>query len=358
MNILVFGAGAVGGYLGAKLAENGHNVTLICRPLAAEAIANHGLTILPAAAADRPIIVTPQVVSSLRQAMLQNQRYDLVVPAMKSYDVDSAINELVAFYPQPPMLLTVQNGIGLEEKFIQQFGPERVVAGSVTIPLNLQGANVIKLERADRGVLLAPVQARQDISQWVNLLQSAQINTAATSDHRALKWSKALLNMVGNATAAILNRHPRIVYSYRPTFKLEVAMLREALAVVKKLKIHLIDLPGSPTRRLVWALRYLPDGLLQPLLTRAVASGRGNKLPSFQVDLNAGKTDNEVLYHNGAVAQTGQALGVPTPINAALTQTLLRLARGELDRETFSGNPQALLRELQRFRQTGRSQEP
>ncbi len=358
MNILVYGAGAVGGYLGAKLMESGHAVTLVCRPLAAEAITNHGLTILPASAADHPTHVTPQVVSSLRQAMLQNRTYDLVIPAMKSYDVDSAINELVAFYPQVPMLLTVQNGIGLEEKFMQQFGPERVVAGSVTIPLNLQGANIIKLERGDRGIALAPVQTRQDITQWVHLLQSAQINTVVVSDHRTLKWSKALLNMVGNATAAILNRHPRIVYSYRPTFKLEVVMLKEALAVVKKLKINLIDLPGSPTRRLVWALRYLPEGLLQPLLTRAVASGRGNKLPSFQVDLNAGKTQNEVLYHNGAVAQTGQTLGLPTPINAALTHILLRLAQGELDREAFSGNPQALLREVQRLRQQRQSQEP
>ena len=168
---------------------------------------------------------------------------------------------------------------------------------------------------------------------------------------RTLKWSKALLNMVGNATAAILNRHPRIVYDYRPTFELEVAMLKEALAVMKKQGIRSIDLPGSPTRKLAWAVRYLPRELLQPLLARAVGSGRGNKLPSFQIDLNAGKTVNEVLYHNGAVAQVGKTLGIPTPVNAALTSVLLRLARGELEREAFSGSPKALLRAVQRFRQ-------
>lgn len=352
MNVLVFGAGAVGSYLGAKLMQAGHTVTLICRPLAVEAITSHGLTIMPYAA-EQATLVYPRAVSSLRQAMMQDQQYDLVIPAMKSYDVDGAINELVAFYPQVPLLLTVQNGIGLEERFMHQFGPLRVVAGSVTIPLNLQAANVIKPERSDRGVALAPVQKGQDIRRWHELLGSAQINTVVVSDHRTLKWSKALLNMVGNATAAILNRHPRIVYRYRPTFKLEIAMLKEMLAVMKKLGVKPIDLPGSPTKKLSWGVRYLPAELLQPLLTRAVDSGRGDKLPSFQIDLNAGKTVNEVLYHNGAVSQAGKTLGIPTPVNAALTSVLLRLAQGELDREQFSGNPKALLREVQRFRQQG-----
>ncbi|MCA9939494.1 MAG: ketopantoate reductase family protein [Anaerolineales bacterium] len=351
MKILVFGAGAVGSYLGAKLMEAGHAVTLVCRPLAAEAITHHGLTIMPTKDAERPVAVHPRVVTSLRQAMMPEPQYDLVIPAMKSYDVDTAINELAAFYPQVPWLLTVQNGIGLEEKFMGQFGAQRVVAGSVTIPLNLQAANVIKPERSDRGVAVAPVRQGQDVRQWRDLLQTAGINCVLTPDHRTLKWSKALLNMVGNATAAILNRHPRIVYDYRPTFELEVAMLKEALAVMKKQGIRSIDLPGSPTRKLAWAVRYLPRELLQPLLARAVGSGRGNKLPSFQIDLNAGKTVNEVLYHNGAVAQVGKTLGIPTPVNAALTSVLLRLARGELEREAFSGSPKALLRAVQRFRQ-------
>jgi 2-dehydropantoate 2-reductase len=347
MDILVFGAGAVGGYLGAHLAHANHNVTLIVRGAAAEAIQRNGLSV---GGGGQVITARPPVVTSLRQAVAGDASYDLLLLAVKSYDAKAALDELAAFYPSPPPIITLQNGVGIEEIFLEEFGPERTIAGSLTTPLSNETYHSIVVEHAGRGLALAPTAKKQDISQWAQLFQDSGIEATEISDYRSMKWSKMLVNMIGNASSAILNRHPKLVYSYGPTFKLEMDMLQETLAVMKKMKIKPVDLPGVSVGRLVFAVKRLPDSVVRPILTQIVGSGRGNKMPSFHIDLMAGKEVNEVSYHNGAVAEAGLELGVPTPVNAALTDILLMLARKEIDYQVYNGQPKSLVAEVQKYR--------
>jgi 2-dehydropantoate 2-reductase len=350
MDILVFGAGAVGGFLGGRLAEAGHTVTFIARGQTAEAIQENGLSI---SEGGKRRVVHPNVVPTLRQALLASTAYSLVLLTMKAYDAEAALNELVAFYPEPPPLITLQNGIGVEEMFIKEFGADRVIAGSLTTPLSRETNHSILVERSDRGLALAPTNPSLKIDHWATMFTEAGLPTVIIKDYRAMKWSKAMLNMVGNATAAILNRHPKIVYDYGPTFRLEMAMIKEMVKVMDKRSIKTVALPGASARKLVLAVLWLPEVILQPVLTRIVAQGRGDKLPSFQLDLTAGKTDSEVLFHNGAVAEAGRSLGVPTPVNAALNDILLKLARKELGFEDFNGKPKHLVLEVRKYRGQG-----
>lgn len=346
MDILVFGAGSVGGYLGGLLAQAGHQVTLVGRELTTTAIQEHGLTIIKNG---NSFTVNPAVSTSLRLAFLDDAQYDFILVCIKSYDVDSALNELVAFCPTPPSLLTLQNGIGIEERFIHEYGAEKVIAASLTTPLSRETNHVISVQRSDRGLALAPTKPRQRITQWVELFNSAGIETEAMKNYHNMKWSKAMLNMVGNATSAILNRHPKVIYDSGPTFRIEKAMLKEMLAVMDKKKIKPVDLPGVSTKQLVFAIKRLPNAIIQPILARVVSSGRGNKMPSFHIDLTARKEDNEVRFHNGAVAEIGRKVGVATPVNAALNDIVLKLAKGELDFETFNGNIKRLVVEVRKY---------
>ena len=72
-------------------------------------------------------------------------------------------------------------------------------------------------------------------------------------------------------------------------------------------------------------------------------AGRGAKMPSFHIDLQAGRGRSEVDYLNGAVVRAGRRFGVPTPINEMLTQTLLGLTDGSLERADFARRPAKLL---------------
>lgn len=350
MKILVYGAGAVGGYLGAVLTRAEHDVTLVTRQQTAEFIKKRGLLLSEADGTN--LRLHPEVVTSIRLAFIDDQRYDLILLTMKSYDVEEALNSLVAFAPEPlAPVVTLQNGIGLEELVKKALNSDAVIAGSLTTPLSRPTPEQIQVERAGRGLALAPTQSGQKIKPWAELFTDVGIDTIAVKDHRAMKWSKALLNMMGNATSAIINRHPRVIYGATPTFELEMEMLNEALAVMKALKVPVVDLPGAPATRLAKGVRRLPAFLLKPVLVRLIDSGRGDKMPSFHMDLTAGKKDNEVVYHNGAVAAAGHELNVPTPVNAALTDILLKMARGEIDWTVYDGNPGKLVEAVERYKQ-------
>jgi 2-dehydropantoate 2-reductase len=346
MKIIVYGAGAVGGYLGARLAHAGHEVTVVARDVAAEAINSNGLTLTEAG---QTIRTQPAAITSIARAFMDKEtQYDLIVMTMKSYDLNTAVDHLVAFVADPPPIITVQNGIDVEQPLVRQFGEERVVAGSLTIPISREATNRLVVERDDRGLGLAPIKPRQNIRQWVNLFKEAGVNTVGVNDYQAMKWSKALLNMVGNATSAILNRAPHLVYKSAAMFDLEVQMLREALAVMDRLKLSIIDLPGASAGRLAFGVRRMPKLLLQPLMTQIVARGRGEKMPSFHIDLASGKGKSEVIYHNGMVAKMGQQVGVPTPVNTTLTDVLWKLTREEIDWREFNGRPARLLAEVKK----------
>lgn len=66
-------------------------------------------------------------------------------------------------------------------------------------------------------------------------------------------------------------------------------------------------------------------------------------MPSFHIDLRAGRGKSEVDFLNGAVVRAGKKLGIPTPVNRMLTETLLALTMGESSVDTFSHHPDKLL---------------
>lgn len=346
MDILIYGAGAVGGYLGARLAKQKHNVTLITRDVTAKLISETGLELTQG---DERIVTRPTAVTSVAQAYKNGQAYDLIILGMKAYDLAAAIHPLVAFCPQPNMLITTQNGIGVEKGLIKQFGAEHVIAGSFTLPIRKETTTQLVAERTDGGLCLAPTQPNQDIKEWLKLFKEAGLETQKYKSYESMKWSKALLNIIANATSAILNRRPGVVYRSDQIFDLEIMMLQETLAVMKAAGHKVVDLPAVPASKLAFSVRRLPRSLLKPGLSKLVADGRGDKMPSFHIDLNSGKGKSEVVYHNGAIAKAGKELGIPTPINAALTDILWKLTLEKLDWREFNGRPQRLIQEVKRY---------
>lgn len=346
MEILIYGAGAIGGYLGARLGQGGHRVGLIGRPATAALINEAGLTVTEGGATH---CLSLPAFGSPAEAFQAGFRPELVIMGMKSYDLAAAVEPLVAYCPETTVVMGTQNGIGVETPLIECFGAAHVLASVLTVPVSKRAANELVVEKQNRGMGLAPTLPDQDVGRWASLLREAGINTRQTADYRALKWSKALLNIVGNASSAILNRPPVVLYHSPTVFKLEMEMLREALAVMKALDLELVNLPGAPARQLAGIVRYTPHFLLQPIFIQFVVQGRGDKMPSFHIDLQAGKGRSEVIYHNGAIAEAGREVGIATPINRALNDTLLKLMRHELDAAEFDGNPERLAAEVKQY---------
>jgi 2-dehydropantoate 2-reductase len=118
-------------------------------------------------------------------------------------------------------------------------------------------------------------------------------------------------------------------------FAIEIAALREAIAVMDALSIKPVSLPGYPVPLLVFALRCMPIPILRIAMQPMAKSGRGGKLPSLLMDLTLGRPQSEIDALNGAVAQAGSAIGVKTPVNATLTNIVNDLVSGRVDRAVW-----------------------
>ena len=341
MNIVIVGAGAIGGYLGVQLAQAGERVTFVVRPHRAAAWRDREMVLI--SADNVATRITPYIAGSVREAIEQTGDCDLLILAVKSYDLPDLLADLAIQLTKIPMIMATQNGIGIESRIADLFDPQNVLAATLTIPVKAEGAGTLRIERDKGGVVLAPVDTNNDIQSYVMLLQKAGIPTSRVQNYESMKWSKVLFNLLSNATSAILNWTPTQVYAHEQLFELEMAMISEALAIMDAQGIKVVNFPSAPTRNLVFAVKRLPHFLRKRVLQYTVVKGRGNKMPSFNLDLVAGKRKNEVRYHNVAIARLGQQLNVPTPVNAALGDILMKLVKKRLPREKFENRPNVLL---------------
>ncbi len=339
MKILVLGAGAIGTYVGGSLAARGEEVSFVERPEVAEVIGRRGLILHRGAYSrtERSL----RVFTSDADALAAGP-YDVCVFALKSFDTDGAIDELIATGHEVPPILSLQNGVDNEPAIAAKLGADRVIAGTVCSAVAKPGVGEI-IEEKHRGIGIA---AGHELSgRLVAALDHAGLSARSYPSAGPMKWSKLFTNLTGNATSAILDLNVTELFSDKRLYAVEVAVLRECLAVMDALGFAPVDLPGTPVRLLATATR-IPRPVAQPILVKALGSGRGHKMPSFHVDLHGGRGCTEVRWLNGAVVRHGASVGVPTPVNAVLTETLEALSAGRESVETFRKNPDALLRLL------------
>jgi 2-dehydropantoate 2-reductase len=339
MNILIIGAGAIGGFIGGKLASH-HNVTLFDRAQLVDAVRERGLRIIEPET--ETTVTNLQASTSLEEIFSQTPRFDLAIVCVKSFDTVNAIQALHPYADRIDRILTPQNGVSNEDLLGMAFGRSKIISGTVLNPIAVPAIGVVRLEKAGRGLGLAPVEGSMD--PFVDVLRATQLPVREYKDYRAMKWSKLIVNLIGNATSAILDMTPRETFADQRVFKIEVAMLREALAVMHAQSIGTVNLPGSPVRLLALGLRYAPQPILYRILRPMVSGGRGDKPPSLLVDMRNGRAQSEIDELNGAIMKAGKTSKVPTPVNAALVGIVHDLLEKKVDRAEWRRNIDQLVK--------------
>ena len=345
LNILAFGAGAIGTYIGGSLALAGQRVVFVEQPSVADDLRQRGmrldLTLDERRKTKEANLLSPQsfVAAASLEDALKYWPFDVAIFALKSFDTPAALEGMKPFAEKLPPILCLSNGVDNEPAIADALGADKVVYGTVTSAIGRRAAGDIVLEKL-RGIGIAngnPLSAK-----LVAAFNAAYLNAQLFHDAAAMKWSKMLTNLVANPSSAILDVTAAQVFADRRLYKLEIEMLRECLAVMKAQGIEVVDLPKTPVRALAFATR-LPLWLSKPLLGRAAGSGRGGKMPSFHIDLHSGRGKSEVDYLHGAVVRAGAKTGVPTPVNQLFTETLLALTNGEIPLDEFASKPGKLL---------------
>lgn len=157
MKILILGAGAIGGYLGARLIERGADVTFLVRPARAAVLARDGLHVTSPNGDVHIASVTTVTAETV------GADYDLVVLSCKAFDLASSIAAIrPAMAGQRAHLLPLLNGMRHMDDLDAAFGAERVLGGTAHISVTLDDAGTVrhlnKLHRYTYGPRL-PAQA-------------------------------------------------------------------------------------------------------------------------------------------------------------------------------------------------------
>jgi 2-dehydropantoate 2-reductase len=319
LSILVYGAGAVGSFLAARLGLTGADVTLLGRPATVASLASTGLAL---ESGGRTFVALVRAVASVDAVYTPP---DLVFLAVKSHDTDTALPDLKRLAAMGATICTMQNGVGNEAALIDALGAEHVLSGALTISVSMTEPGLVAQHTGEGGVSFAPVPGGPTPGTALAIFDETGLPAVGIASSHDLKWSKLLLNLLANAQAAILDTDAATIAGDPALFGIEQRAFREALRVMARVPAHPIGLPGYDVPKLALAMR-LPRPVAWRLLNERIGGGRGEKRPSLALDLARGKRETEVDWLNGAVEKAAGAYGLRAPVNAALAALVRQLA--------------------------------
>jgi 2-dehydropantoate 2-reductase len=335
MTDLVVGGGAVGTLIAWGLAAGGRDVSIVRRGHEGPP---RGATVTVVDPDGRSSSAT---ISEIGNPKDLAEAPDVIVFAVKAFDLAAAAASCAA-WPAAPAL-TVLNGVGAEEIVAEARPGAGLIAGSVTASVETTGGRTVT-RRNRGGVALAA--ARGDVDSLTDKLLAALarsgLPTRRVADAAAMKWSKLVANLVGNASSAILDMSPAEIYADRAGFDVERRQIIEALEVMRRLGLQPVVLPSADVRLLAHGVRF-PAAIARPVMARVIGGARGGKDPSLRIHANTGAGPSEVRWLNGAVADAGDRVGVLTPVNRRLTELVDEVLADPSRRAWFGGRPDRLL---------------
>ena len=317
MRICIYGAGAIGGLFGARLARAGADVGLIARGPHLAAMRERGLTLRSAEAS---FTVQPWPRTTRRRWGSQ----DYVIVALKAHQVPGVVGAMQPLLGPDTAVVMAVNGVpwwyfhGLGEPFEdrripsvdpgdaqwQGIGPERVIGCVVYPAAEVPEPGVIELVEGDRFALGEPSGARTPrVERLAQALIGAGFKAPIRAKIRDEIWVKLWGNLSFNPISALTHATLDVICTDPGTRALARAMMVEAQAIGTRLGVRF---PIPVDQRI--------DG----------AAAVGAHKTSMLQDLERGRP-MEIDALVAAVAEMGRLVEVPTPaLDAVLALVRLR----------------------------------
>ncbi|MGB9069733.1 MAG: ketopantoate reductase family protein [Candidatus Acidiferrales bacterium] len=222
MRTLVVGAGAVGGYFGARLVQAGRDVTFLVRARRAEAIKTRGLQIL---SPHGDVTLHPETVTSERIT----KPFDLILLAVKSYTLSAAMNDFAPAVGPETMILPALNGMRHIDLLIARFGKKAVLGGVFLVATEIDPDDRIRQLSDFQSIRYGELdgQATPRIEKVDQTLDGAGFDASRSSQIVQDMWGKWVqLATLGSITCLLRGNIGEIVAIGRGA-ELPVAALRE-----------------------------------------------------------------------------------------------------------------------------------
>lgn len=300
--IMMVGAGSVGGFFGAHLARHNPNVSLLLRPRTLQAVRERGLTIRSATGT---FTVRPPAASDPREL----PRPDLMILSVKAYDLDEVMTQIAPVMTDHTVLLTLQNGVDTEDRIIDRFKRDCVVGGVAFIYSKIVEPGVI--EHYKRGsVAVGELMGHRSprVLQIGELFTQAGLSCQVAEDIRRSKWEKMCWNCVFNPLTVIINDRVSKALDHPEMLGVVHQIVGEVVAVAAGLKVPLADDMADKVLRWSQEIRDIHTSMYD--------------------DWKAGRP-TEIDFLNGYIVRRGRDLGIPTPLNEALTAMIKAITERE-----------------------------
>ena len=329
------GAGAMGSYVGARIAATGVDVTLIDPwPEHVAAIKKHGVRL----SGTQGIATVPVKALHIHEVQsLASKPVDIAFVSVKSYDTEWAAMLIKPYLAPQGFVVSLQNCIN-EERIAAIVGWGRTlgcIASTIGVNVDEPGAVVRTYKPGGAAYTVfrvGEVHGRMtprvaELARMLNAVDSTEI----TSDLWGERWSKLTANSMHNGLAAATGLGHVGVYGQPRPRRIAVRLGGEAVRVGRALGFNLESIRGIPADALeaaacgdASALGKVED-VIAGWMTRMTDEGR----PSTAQDVRKGRR-TEIDFINGTVVAKAEELGIPVPTQRALLKIVKRVESGEI----------------------------
>lgn len=305
VKICIVGCGALGSVIGAHLArlDDVQVYAYDVSPEHVRAIRDRGLQISGAT----EFTVTLHATSEASEIPL----CDFGIFATKSLHTRAAVEQTAHIFGPSGAVCSVQNGLGNEEMIAERV--RYVIRGATTMAAHMRAPGHAGFEFYSN-LWIGPFEPSgtpfERVQQLADLLNRSGLRVVPLPDARGAQWTKLIFNSAVNPVGALTRLHHAAVNRFPPSAALYEALLQEGESVARALGI---TLHGD-------AREMIAEGARAP----------GKRNVSMLLDILA-QRQTEVDFINGAIADCGERLGIPVPLNRALWQLVKGLEHSWTD---------------------------
>ena len=300
MRIAVFGAGGIGGYLGARLNEVGEELIIIARGEHLAVIQEKGLKI------ESPkgnFIAHPQIATDDPS---QVGEVDAILLGVKAWQIPEVTHALRPMLGPDTAVITLQNGVDTPSKVAAIVGAEHVVIGLAIVRCFIvKPGHLRHTVDLDPNVQIGEMerQSSERVKHLSQILKKAQLSVRMPEDIHAAMWAKFFLMSVMSAMGTVTRTTTEVWRSIPETRKMTEIVLSEAARVAK---IHGVKLSDEIVENTMNLIDTMADGHMT-----SVANDIIEKRPS------------ELEAVIGYLVRLGKELGIDMPVTSFIYNTLL-----------------------------------
>ncbi len=309
MRFAIYGAGAVGGYFGGRLAQAGEDVTFIARGKHLQALLKEGLRV---DSINGDFVVSP-VTATDDPAKIGS--VDVVMVGVKTWQVPGAAEAIRPLIGEGTLVLPLQNGVEAPARLAEILGRGHVCGGLAKIFSFIAGPGHIRHSGVDPYIAFGELdnQLSARVENLLRAFKRSGIKAEIAPDITAALWAKFLFVASWGGIGAITRAPIGVIRSVAQTRGMLERSMQEIYAVARALKINLE--PGTVSASMAFVDTLPPGGTTS--MQRDIAENRPSEIDSW----------------SGAVVRLGREAGVSVPIHEFVYNSLLpleRKARGEL----------------------------